>query len=218
MNSSSKTLVNIGLFVFAVLIVLIFVDNSKKKSTDCKDDGSCDIVPPPSTSKKNAVKSKPIIISPPATLISDIDDVSSNNTTTEKQNSSDEDPNNTKEQIIVKNPSTLDKDVDLNNPFERNNEMLTADDLLPSTDNEFTRNNNLISPDLRSQNFLTHDNIERYGINTVGSSLRNPSYDIRGTPPNPKIETPWSNSTIDYDANLRHMVITSNNNSMENIQ
>ena len=40
------------------------------------------------------------------------------------------------------------------------------------------------------------------GVNTVGNSLRNPSYDIRGTIPNPKFNVgPWNNSTIDPDYN-----------------
>jgi len=41
------------------------------------------------------------------------------------------------------------------------------------------------------------------GINTIGSSLRNPSYDIRGSPPNPKfVISPWGQSTIEPDNNF----------------
>jgi hypothetical protein len=44
------------------------------------------------------------------------------------------------------------------------------------------------------------------GINTIGTSLRNPSYDIRGSPPNPKnVVSPWGNSTIEYDNNLKSL-------------
>ena len=49
-------------------------------------------------------------------------------------------------------------------------------------------------------------NTERYviGINTVGESLKNASYDIRGTIPNPKfIVSPWNNSTYEPDFNLK---------------
>lgn len=49
-------------------------------------------------------------------------------------------------------------------------------------------------------------NTERYvvGINTVGQSLKNPSYDIRGTIPNPKYTvSPWNNSTYEADYNLK---------------
>ncbi len=40
------------------------------------------------------------------------------------------------------------------------------------------------------------------GVNTVGNSLRNASYDLRGTIPNPKFNVgPWNNSTIEPDYN-----------------
>lgn len=42
-----------------------------------------------------------------------------------------------------------------------------------------------------------------HGVNTVGSSLRNASYDLRGNVPVPKINvSPWLNSTIDPDTNI----------------
>lgn len=43
---------------------------------------------------------------------------------------------------------------------------------------------------------------DRYviGTNTVGQSLKNPSYDLRGCPPNPKyVVSPWNNSTYEPD-------------------
>lgn len=49
-------------------------------------------------------------------------------------------------------------------------------------------------------------NTNRYiiGVNTVGQSLKNPSYDIRGTIPNPKYTvSPWMNSTYEPDNNLK---------------
>lgn len=49
-------------------------------------------------------------------------------------------------------------------------------------------------------------NTDRYvvGINTVGQSLKNASYDIRGSIPNPKFSvSPWNNSTIEPDFNLK---------------
>ena len=51
-------------------------------------------------------------------------------------------------------------------------------------------------------------NTERYviGINTVGQSLKNPSYDIRGTVPCPKFQiSPWNNSTTEPDYNLKSL-------------
>ena len=44
------------------------------------------------------------------------------------------------------------------------------------------------------------------GINTIGTSLRNPSYDIRGSPPCPKfVVSPWMQSTIEQDNNLKSL-------------
>ena len=51
-------------------------------------------------------------------------------------------------------------------------------------------------------------NTERYviGINTVGQSLKNASYDIRGTVPNPKFSvSPWNNSTYETDYNIKSL-------------
>lgn len=42
------------------------------------------------------------------------------------------------------------------------------------------------------------------GVNTVGQSLKNASYDIRGTVANPKFTiSPWNNSTYEPDYNLK---------------
>jgi hypothetical protein len=42
------------------------------------------------------------------------------------------------------------------------------------------------------------------GVNTVGQSLKNATYDIRGTIPNPKYTvSPWNNSTYEPDYNIK---------------
>ena len=42
------------------------------------------------------------------------------------------------------------------------------------------------------------------GVNTVGQSLKNASHDLRPAPPNPKFAvSPWMNSTIEPDFNIR---------------
>lgn len=42
------------------------------------------------------------------------------------------------------------------------------------------------------------------GVNTIGSSLKNASYDIRGRPANPKaVISPWMNSSIEPDVSLK---------------
>jgi len=48
------------------------------------------------------------------------------------------------------------------------------------------------------------DNKDFIGVNTVGSSLRNASLDLRPAPPCPRITvSPWNQSTIDPDTNIR---------------
>jgi hypothetical protein len=49
-------------------------------------------------------------------------------------------------------------------------------------------------------------NTDRYmvGINTVGQSLKNPSYDLRPSPPCPKVTvSPWNQSTTEPDFNIK---------------
>jgi hypothetical protein len=49
-------------------------------------------------------------------------------------------------------------------------------------------------------------NTDRFtiGVNTVGQSLKNPSYDLRPSPPCPKVTiSPWNQSTIEPDYNIK---------------
>ena len=42
------------------------------------------------------------------------------------------------------------------------------------------------------------------GVNTIGNSLRNASWDLRGSPPCPKfVVSPWQQSTIEPDYNIK---------------
>lgn len=50
---------------------------------------------------------------------------------------------------------------------------------------------------------------DRYivGVNTVGQSLKNASYDLRAAPPNPKMTvSPWLQSTIEPDFNIKNLM------------
>ena len=43
------------------------------------------------------------------------------------------------------------------------------------------------------------------GVNTIMTSLKNPSHDIRGTPPNPRyVVSPWMQSSYEPDLNLKN--------------
>lgn len=69
--------------------------------------------------------------------------------------------------------------------------------LLPKISSELNEEAFQFAPkDLTNMNFL--EATDTIGIDTVSSSLRNASYDIRSTPTNPRdIVSPWMNSTID---------------------
>ena len=61
----------------------------------------------------------------------------------------------------------------------------------------------LLSTKKLSGTHLLHPKVHM-GVNTVGSSLRNGTHDLRGDIPNPKINvSPWLNSTIEPDTNIK---------------
>lgn len=92
--------------------------------------------------------------------------------------------------------------VDIN---KNNVKKYNAKDFLPKEINQ-----EWFDTDFSQAKFNINDdkliNTERYviGVNTVGQSLKNASYDIRGTIPNPKFTiSPWNNSTYEPDFNLK---------------
>jgi hypothetical protein len=94
--------------------------------------------------------------------------------------------------------------VDIN---KNNVKKYDAKDFLPKE-----INNKWFDTDFSQAKFNLNDdkliNTERYviGVNTVGQSLKNASYDIRGTIPNPKFTvSPWNNSTYEPDFNLKSL-------------
>ncbi len=89
--------------------------------------------------------------------------------------------------------------------MNKNNEKYNAKDFLPKE-----INNKWFDTDFSQAKYNVNNdtliNTDRYviGINTVGQSLKNASYDIRGTIPNPKYTiSPWNNSTYEPDYNLK---------------
>jgi hypothetical protein len=71
-------------------------------------------------------------------------------------------------------------------------------------------NINPANADLKNINLLSAGQL--IGINTVGSSLRNPSLQERSEPVIPKTNIgPWNNSTIDADTYRRPLEIGTSN-------
>ena len=80
-------------------------------------------------------------------------------------------------------------------------DQLTAEDLLPNdaANSKFAQVMPAGQGDVDGRNYLT--STEHFGIDTVGNSLKNPSYDLRGdVVANPQIDvSPWNKSTISSD-------------------
>ena len=88
---------------------------------------------------------------------------------------------------------------------KQNMDNFNARDFLPKEINDewFQTDFSLAKYQLNDDQLINSD---KYiiGINTVGQSLKNATYDLRGTIPNPKyIVSPWNNSTYEPDFNLK---------------
>ena len=83
-----------------------------------------------------------------------------------------------------------------------NKDILNPSDLLPKDVNNSWAAGLAPDNELKNVDLLTAGH--HVGINTVGSSLRNPNLQLRSEPANPRVENlcPWNNSTIDAD-NMR---------------
>lgn len=91
------------------------------------------------------------------------------------------------------------------NPSKDGTVSTDPSDLLPKGSNEWSDLNN-VTQDLKNINLLSAGH--HYGINTVGSSLRNPNLQIRSEPIIPKAAVgPWNNTTIDADTTRRSLEI-----------
>ena len=79
-------------------------------------------------------------------------------------------------------------------------------DLLPKSGNNEWSSMTPVTSDLKNINLLNAG--ANYGINTVGSSLRNPNLQIRSEPIIPKGNVgPWNNTTIEADTQRRSLEI-----------
>ena len=77
--------------------------------------------------------------------------------------------------------------------------VVNPDELLPKDENsQWAQLNPRGNGELNNVNLLQAGYL--YGINTVGSSLRNANLQLRSEPPNPQVQvSPWLNSTIEPD-------------------
>lgn len=77
--------------------------------------------------------------------------------------------------------------------------VVNPDELLPKDENsQWAQLNPRGNGELNNVNLLQAGYL--YGINTVGSSLRNANLQLRSEPPNPQVQvSPWLNTTIEPD-------------------
>ena len=86
-----------------------------------------------------------------------------------------------------------------------NKPVMDPKQLLPN-DNNNEWSNIMPNNDLKNVGMLNAGH--HIGMNTVGSSLRNPNLQIRSEPANPQIKvSPWLQSTIDPDVNRKALEI-----------
>lgn len=85
--------------------------------------------------------------------------------------------------------------------------QLAPQELLPSDANsKWAQVNPMGAGDISGKNFLNAGAL--IGVNTIGSSLRNASWDLRSEPPAPQVVvSPWMNSTIEPDLLRRPLEI-----------
>ena len=84
-------------------------------------------------------------------------------------------------------------------PNNMRQQVVNPDDLLPKDENsQWAQLNPKGNGELNNVNLLQAGYL--YGINTVGSSLRNANLQLRSEPPNPQLQvSPWLNTTIEPD-------------------
>lgn len=83
---------------------------------------------------------------------------------------------------------------------------LISDDLLPKKSENWFETPT-VGMKIDDANLLA-DAIFKTGVDTIGSTRKNPSYDMRGNIPNPKFPvSPWNNSSYEPDNNLRGLCI-----------
>lgn len=82
---------------------------------------------------------------------------------------------------------------------------ITSSELLPTDEKQNEYNQTKLNTSYYDAN-LAVDASAKLGVDTVGSSKKNASYDLRGTLPCPKfVVSPWMNSTYEPDTNIKSL-------------
>ena len=177
-DGSFATRVILILLACAILIILIVAYNNRNKQTAGVE--KYDAAPASAVTAPPAVAAAPSSATPQPVNINKV-------SPSESQNN--EDFKAVDFQTTAPSP---------NDCFPRDKN--TLEDLLPkdAANSTWAQVNPAGQGDVKDQNFLNAG--FHMGINTVGQTLRNPNYQLRSEPPNPKLNiSPWNQSTIEPD-------------------
>ena len=120
-------------------------------------------------------------------------------------------PNDERYSVYAGNVDNFNLGVDINDPVNnkfalqapKDKPKLLSGDLLPGKSTNTWFDTPDVGVKLEDANLLS-DATQKVGIDTVGQTRKNASYDIRGTVPCPKfVVSPWNNSTYEPDMNIR---------------
>jgi hypothetical protein len=187
---------NVKLIILVVLVVLLIVmlnnndKNTKKKSV---------------VRNKQVQQAAPQVQQQPKLVVENFDDSTTN--TAASQLAPAPTPTSTSLTTTQQNMAALAEENDANQI------TFNCSDYLPQETNQDWFETDFDNAQLQcdSTSLVTTD---RYivGVNTVGQSLKNASYDLRAQPPCPKFKvSPWNNSTIEPDFNIKPLWDTTPN-------
>ncbi len=209
------------LLVLLLAVVLIYMLNSKE---EISNDGEVEALTEDVVEETSEVVEEPVAtemeetqqISEPAqeasnveevadNLLDDskmIDSVLSNNVQPNDVQGAGADVNETNTSVTAQNMQKLMEEN------EKNKLKFNSGELLPKEVNNdwFETDFSHAQVNVDDSNLVVTD---RYivGVNTVGQSLKNPSYDIRAAPACPKFTvSPWQQSTIEPDFNIKNLM------------
>ena len=189
------------ILIISIGIILFIICNSKynyeKFSNDLTDDVKVNALPSSNIIQTQQIKTIPEISIDKNNILDGSDNLKQYNYI----NSDNLEINNS---YILK-PSVIEDKFNNITPQETR-KSLVSKDLLPNT----TPNDDWFQVPNDKFNLLEAVDLEipeiKIGIDTVGQSRKNATYDIRAAPANPKfVVSPWSNSTIEPDYNIKSL-------------
>jgi hypothetical protein len=188
------------ILIISIGIILFIICNSKYNyesfSNDLNDDKIVNMVPTSNIMQTQQVKTNIEIPIDKNNILDGSDNLKQYNYINPEQIESN---------LYMLKPEVIEDKFKNITPLETR-KSLVSKDLLPSSNS----NDDWFQVPNDKFNLLEAVDLEipeiKIGIDTVGQSRKNATYDIRAAPPNPKfVVSPWSNSTIEPDYNIKSL-------------